>query len=84
MIGYVEAPRAYWTAQGMARAAGVPLARAVVEGWITRADLAGIVRRCQTCARCAECRAVLAQGASEPPAFCAIRPDIEALRAFFR
>jgi hypothetical protein len=82
MIGYVEAPRAYWTAQGMARAAGVPLARAVVEGWITRAELAGIVHRCQTCTWCAECRDVLAQAAPEPPAFCAIRADIEALRPF--
>jgi hypothetical protein len=84
MIGFVEAPRAYWTAQGMARAAGVPLARAVIEGWITRADLAGIVRRCQTCTRTEDCRRFLAQGVPEPPAFCAIRPDIEALRAFFR
>lgn len=82
MIAHSEAPVAYWTAQGMARAAGVPLARAVVEGWITRADLDAIVRRCAACTRCADCRTWLARMNPEPPGFCAIRPDIEALRAF--
>ncbi len=42
MIGLVEAPRAYWMAQGMARVSGVHLARAVVEGWLTRPDLCKI------------------------------------------
>jgi succinate dehydrogenase/fumarate reductase flavoprotein subunit len=81
MMGYVGDPRAYWTAQGMARAAGVPLARAVVEGWITRDDLARIVERCRDCGECAACQRWLARLNPEVPGFCAIRPEIEALRA---
>ncbi|MFN3641635.1 MAG: DUF6455 family protein [Gemmobacter sp.] len=82
MIGIPEAPRSWWSAQAMARAAGVPLARAVVEGWITRADLADMVLRCQTCPSGTDCTHWLAALRPETPAFCAIKPDIEALRAF--
>lgn len=80
MIGLVEAPRAYWMAQGMARVSGVHLARAVVEGWLTRNDLAQIVGRCQTCERAADCQTWLAEPHHDcPPAFCAIAGDISAL-----
>lgn len=80
MIGFVEAPVAYGLAQGMARAAGVALARAVVEGWITRRDLAEIVTRCQTCASADACTRWLATLRAElPPEFCANRQDLAAL-----
>lgn len=80
MIGLVEAPRAYWMAQGMARTAGVHLARAVVDGWMTRQDLAQIVGRCQTCTRGKDCEMWLSQARNAPPpAFCAIRADIAAI-----
>ena len=80
MIGLVEAPRAYWMAQGMARTAGVHLARAVVEGWMTRQDLAQLVGRCQCCGSSADCEAWLSQARSgPPPAFCAIGTEIAAI-----
>lgn len=82
MIAFADSPRAYWTAQGMSRAAGVPLVRAVVEGWISRADLARIVERCGACTACEECTRWLSHLTPEVPAFCAIKPEIDALRAF--
>jgi hypothetical protein len=82
MIAHTEKPRAYWTAQGMSRAVGVPLARAVVEGWITRADLARIVERCGACTAGAACQDWLSRLTPEVPAFCAIKPELDALRAF--
>ena len=36
MIGYPEAPKAWWLTRGMARISGVNLPRAVVEGWLQR------------------------------------------------
>ncbi len=81
MIGYPEAPRAYWMAQGMARAAGVPLARAVVDGLLRRDELARIVTRCQTCERAADCTAWLSVArCAPPPAFCGNKADLDALR----
>ena len=50
MIGYVEAPKAWWLTHGMARVAGVSLPRAVTEGWLKRSELARLVSRCQGCA----------------------------------
>jgi hypothetical protein len=83
MIGYVEAPITWGLVRGMARRAGLDVPRAVVDGWITRADLAKIVTRCQTAGCAKNCMDVLAQptGAStkSPPSFCAIKDDLEAL-----
>lgn len=71
---------AYWTVQGMARAAGAPLARAVADGRLTRRDLADLVGRCQGCAAAKACLAWLANPAHcTPPEFCAIGPDIARL-----
>lgn len=47
MIGYVEAPKAWWLTHGMARSIGVSLPHAVLDGWLTRKDLAELVGRCQ-------------------------------------
>jgi hypothetical protein len=82
MIGYVDAPVTWGLVRGMARRAGVDVPRAVMDGWMTRADLAKIVARCQTgdCAK--SCMDVLAQPSAttqSPPAFCAIRAELEAL-----
>ena len=43
MIGYPEAYKAWWLTRGMARISGVNLSRAVVEGWLQRAELDGLV-----------------------------------------
>lgn len=75
-----DASQAYWTAQGMARASGVPLARAIADGRITRKDLADLVGRCQACTAALACRGWLADpGHQAPPQFCAIGPDIARL-----
>ena len=49
MFGYSESPQAYFTAQGMARVGGVALARAVVDGVLSRGELGQIVSRCLGC-----------------------------------
>lgn len=73
-------PQAFWLVRGMARAAGVPLTRAVVEGWITRDDLDGMVCRCAECGRTGDCREWLSQLHDQTvPEFCAVRNDIEGL-----
>ena len=85
MFGYAEAPRAFWMARGMARAVGVPLSRGVVEGWISRRELAQIVTRCQTCSKVDACAIWLRNPASvqipsgPTPGFCANKPDLDAL-----
>ncbi|MFN3938230.1 MAG: DUF6455 family protein [Gemmobacter sp.] len=80
MIGVPEAPRAWWLAQGMARSAGVKLAHAVVEGWITRRELASMMDRCERCPRTEDCLAWLAQPRHEPPPeFCGLRSDLNQL-----
>lgn len=83
MIGYVEAPVTWALVRGMARRAGVDVPRAVIDGWLTRADLADIVARCEA-SNCAKgCMDVLAQpcGATlqSPPSFCAIKQELDAL-----
>ncbi len=73
-------PRAYWMAQGMARATGMHLARAVVEGWLTRGDLATIVARCERCAQGVSCTNWISRIREEAaPDFCAIKPELDAL-----
>ena len=81
MIGYPEAPRAWWLTRGMARISGVNLPRAVVEGWLQRDELEDIVARCAACGRGAECeRWLVSSGpAHAMPDFCPNKAEIEAL-----
>lgn len=83
MIGFVEAPITWGLVRGMARRAGLDMPRAVVEGWLTRTELAAIVTRCQTAGCSKTCMDVLAKptGATTqaPPSFCAIGAELEAL-----
>lgn len=81
MIGYPDAPKAWWLTRGMARISGVNLPEAVVEGWLPRSELEALIDRCAHCDRVVECEAWLAQSGSacEMPAFCPNRPAIQAL-----
>lgn len=83
MIGYVEAPKAWGLTRGMGRVVGVNLTDAVVEGWLSRAELAELVDRCQACDRSEDCTGWLARTvtADALPAFCPNKPDIESLVA---
>lgn len=81
MFGYVEAPRAYWHAHGMARSCGVKLASAVVQGVLSRAELAGLVAKCQDCTCVAACEDWLSNlhPGEQPPDFCAISQPLNDL-----
>lgn len=81
MIGYVEAPQAWWLTNGMARSVGVNLPRAVIEGWLTRQELGVILARCERCGKSDACIDWLAQAAFHQPlpGFCDNKADIEAL-----
>lgn len=81
MIGYSEAPRAWGLTRGMARVVGVNLTGAVLDGWLSRAELAGLVDRCLDCPHGAECTQFLAHTvkATSLPAYCANKPSLEAL-----
>ena len=81
MIGFVEAPRAWWLTHGMARSVGVSLPSAVTQGWLTRNELARIVSRCQHCDRAEDCSAWLATVAADAhlPDYCCNKAEIEAL-----
>ena len=81
MIGYPEAPKAWWLTRHMARVSGVNLPRAVVEGWLKRDELADIVSRCAGCGKGTPCESWLATSgrALRMPDFCPNRHDIEAL-----
>lgn len=80
MIGYPQAPRAWGFTRGMARAIGVSLPDAVVEGWLGRDELAGLVEKCRCCASTAQCRDFLSHTveAEALPGFC---PNGSALAA---
>lgn len=81
MIGYPEAPRAWWLTRYMARISGVNLSHAVVEGWLLRDELAEIVARCASCGRGGACETWVATSGSalQMPEFCPNRNGIEAL-----
>lgn len=81
MIGYPEAPKAWWLTRGMARISGVNLPRAVVEGWLQRDELEDLIARCAACHRVADCEAWLGRSgdAQEMPDFCPNKPRIAAL-----
>ena len=81
MIGYPEAPKAWWLTRGMARISGVNLPRAVVEGWLQREELEQLIARCAACRRSEVCETWLVQSgtAHAMPDFCPNKPGIEAL-----
>jgi hypothetical protein len=83
MIGYPEAPKAWWLTRGMARISGVNLPRAVVEGWLQRAELEDLISRCAMCRAGQDCEAWLMRSGAERtmPEFCPNKPGIEALIA---
>lgn len=82
MNGFFTAQGAFGLTRGMARAAGVDLSEAVVEGWLTRTELAELVDRCLSCGCGGECLAFLGRTADarDLPGFCDNKPAIEALR----
>lgn len=82
MIGYSDAPRAWGFTRGMARACGYSLTHAVVEGWLSRAELGRLVEACRTCGATADCTRWLAQTveAGDLPGFCPNRAALAALR----
>ena len=64
----------------MARLAGVNLPAAVVEGWLSRNELATLVNRCQCCGQSPDCTGWLATARSAPlPDYCRNKGEIEAL-----
>lgn len=81
MIGYPEAPKAWWLTRGMARISGVNLPRAVVEGWLQRAELEDLIARCAACGRGELCESWLGRSgtARAMPEFCPNKSEIEAL-----
>ncbi|MGL4235116.1 DUF6455 family protein [Tabrizicola sp.] len=81
MIGYPEAPKAWWLTRGMARISGVNLPRAVVDGWLQRDELEDLVVRCAACGRGEVCETWLMKSgpAKAMPEFCPNKPGIEAL-----
>jgi hypothetical protein len=81
MIGYPEAPKAWWLTRGMARISGVNLPRAVVDGWLQRAELETLIARCAACDHGKACEDwLVASGAAKAmPGFCPNKPGIEAL-----
>lgn len=83
MIGYPETPKAWWLTRGMARISGVNLPRAVLDGWLPRAELEDLVNRCATCGRGPDCETWLARSGTvqKMPEFCPNKSGIEALVA---
>lgn len=81
MIGYPEAPKAWWLTRGMARISGVNLPRAVVDGWLRRSEVEDLVARCAACREGADCQSWLAGSALAlaMPDFCPNKSEIEAL-----
>jgi hypothetical protein len=81
MIGYPEAPKAWWLTRGMARVSGVNLQQAVLEGWLRRGELGELIARCAACAQGEACTGWLAQSgpARAMPGFCPNKSDIESL-----
>jgi hypothetical protein len=69
--------------RGMARRHGVNLSEALHQGFLTRADFAAMIDRCQACPGSpADCRDFQEdhQSATAAPAWCANAPVLEGLR----
>lgn len=82
MLGYTDAPRAWGFTRGMARTMGASLTEAVVEGWLSRAELGELVEACRTCSATQTCTEFLAKTVTVPdqPAFCPNGAALAALR----
>lgn len=82
MIEYASAPRAFGRTRAMARAGGWDLTAAVVDGWLSRAELAALISRCAGCNRASACDAFLSTarpGAGLPP-YCANKTALDCAR----
>lgn len=81
MADYIEDPRAWSYTRGVAKALGVSLTAAVVDGWLSRQELAGLVATCQKCGKTGDCTGWLAHTpkAEALPGFCPNKGAIEAL-----
>ena len=82
MIAYPDAPRAWGYTRGMARNLGYSLPEAVLDGWLSRAELGALVEACSNCGATRDCTSWLARGGQgqETPAFCPNGPALQALR----
>ncbi len=82
MNGFFAAKGAFGLTRGMARAAGIDITEAVVEGWLTRGELAELVDRCLVCDAGGDCLAWLGRAAEtvDLPGFCDNKQALEALR----
>lgn len=81
MIGYPDAPRAWWLTRGMARLTGVDLPQAVIDGWLSRSELAGLIQTCECCSVQERCNLWLAEDGTRQnmPGFCPNKLQLEAL-----
>lgn len=82
MFGDDAHARGFWLTLGMGRTTGVDLAGAVVQGWLTRAELGRMVGVCRNCALDSACVSWLGRqsaAAARPPAWCPNGPAIAAL-----
>ena len=76
-------PRAhFWRTLKMAKATGVPLATALKEGKISKADYARIIETCRRCPHPGQCNDVLSASIpmADPPHFCTNRAELMALK----
>lgn len=81
MIGYSDSPLAWSLTRGMARVLGVRLTDAVIDGWLSRAELAALVSRCEDCTQKEACTRWLSQAVTSPclPVFCPNKTELEVL-----
>jgi hypothetical protein len=79
---YPNSFKAWVRTREMARNAGVDLAGAVFEGWLTRRDLDGLVCACAACGQERTCSDWHSSHAPQTdlPAFCSNKSEIESLR----
>ena len=81
MIEFGESPLAWGLTRGMARILGANLTDAVVDGWLSRAELARLVDRCAGCDQTTACTEWLSQAQVQPclPVFCPNKTALESL-----
>lgn len=65
----------------MARALGLDLSGAVLDGWLNRQDLSHLIAQCGTCGKDGHCTDWLQHGhtQAERPEFCPNTPEFEVL-----
>jgi len=78
---FTETSMAWTLTRAMARAVEVDLLGAVADGWLSRAELAGLVDRCGGCCLSNQCSLWLVANprADRLPDYCLIKHEIEAL-----